>query len=106
ALVPLMWAVERESHSTFASFCLGWIFGTAFFFGTCWWPTYAPIHYAAIPWPIAYFLIFIVCAISGLFPALFTTIFAVLLRRIGSWAFRDVPFAWLLSEVFRWWLTG
>ena len=43
ALVPLMWAVEREKESTSRSFVLGWIFGTAFFFGTWCWLSYAPI---------------------------------------------------------------
>ena len=30
ALVPLMWAVEREKVSIFRSFVLGWIFGMFF----------------------------------------------------------------------------
>ncbi len=47
ALVPLMLAVEREKASVVRSFVVGWVFGTTFFFGTCWWLTYAPIHYAA-----------------------------------------------------------
>src|SRR5688572_7068379 len=61
ALVPLMWAVDRENASTVRPFVLGWIFGTLFFFGTCWWLTHAPITYARVPWPVAYGLIFIVC---------------------------------------------
>src|SRR4051812_29152253 len=106
ALVPLMWAVERQSHCVAACFTLGWIFGTTFFFGTAWWLTYAPIHYAAMPWPLAYFLIFIVCLISGLFPAVFTTMLAILLRRFGTWAFFGAPFVWVFTEFLRYWLTG
>ena len=34
ALVPLMWAVEREKASVVRSFVVGWIFGAIFFFGT------------------------------------------------------------------------
>src|SRR6187399_1509912 len=60
ALVPLMWAVELEKTSTAKSFLLGWIFGTSFFFGTCWWLTYAPIQYAGFRPVLAYFLLFIV----------------------------------------------
>ena len=37
ALVPLMWAVEREK--ALSVLLLGWLFGTVFFFGTCWWLT-------------------------------------------------------------------
>ncbi len=106
ALVPLMWAVERQSHRVSACFTLGWIFGTTFFFGTGWWLTYAPIHYAAMPWPLAYFLIFIVCLICGLFPAVFTTLLSIFIRRFGSWAFLAAPFVWVFSEFLRYWVTG
>jgi len=106
ALVPLIWAVERQKHCVAACFIVGWIFGTIFFFGTCWWLTFAPITYAGFPWPVAYFLLFIVTAITGLFPAIFTGILAVLLRRFGSRAFLAAPFVWVFTEFLRYWLTG
>ena len=106
ALVPLMWAVEREKLSTAKSFVLGWLFGTVFFFGTCWWLTFAPITYAHFPWPLAYFLMLCVCLIVGLFPAIFAGILSVLLRRFGSWAFLAAPFVWVFTEFLRYWLTG
>jgi len=106
ALVPLLFAIERQAHCVYACALLGWIFGTVLFFGTCWWLTYAPIHYAAVPWPLAYFLIFIVCVVAGLFPAIFTTILSVLLRRFGSKAFLGAPFVWVFTEFLRYWLTG
>ncbi|HEV7701282.1 MAG TPA: hypothetical protein VGO43_13705, partial [Pyrinomonadaceae bacterium] len=105
ALVPLMWAVEREGKAM-PSFMLGWLFGTAFFFGTCWWLTYAPIHYAGVPWPLAYLLIFVACLLSGLFPAIFACVLARLLQRFGSWAFLAAPFVWVFTEFARYWLTG
>ncbi len=106
ALAPLMWAVEREKESTSRSFVLGWIFGTAFFFGTCWWLTYAPITYAAFPPILAYFLLFLVCLVAGLFPAAFAGILSVLLRRFGSLAFLAAPFVWVFVEFLRYWITG
>nr|MBA3770428.1 hypothetical protein [Blastocatellia bacterium] len=106
ALVPLLWAIERQSHCVYACALLGWIFGTAFFFGTCWWLTYAPIHYAAMPWPLAYFLIFTACLGAGIFPAIFAAILAILLRRFGSWAFLAAPFVWVFSEFLRYWMIG
>jgi len=106
ALVPLMWAVEREKESTSRSFVLGWIFGTAFFFGTCWWLTYAPITYAAFPPILAYFLLFCVCLVAGLFPAMFAGILSALLRRFGSLAFLAAPFVWVFTEFLRYWITG
>lgn len=106
ALVPLMWAVERQKDSVAACFITGWIFGTAFFFGTCWWLTYAPIHYAAFPWPLAYFLMLVVSMAVGIFPALFAALLAVLIRRLGSKAFLAAPFVWVFTEFLRYWLTG
>ena len=106
ALVPLTWAVQREKASVIKSFILGWIFGTVFFFGTCWWLTYAPIHYAGFPPVLAYFLLFCVTAVTGLFPGIFTGVLSVLLRRFGSWAFIAAPFVWVFTEFLRYWVTG
>ncbi len=105
ALVPLMWAVEREGRAM-PAFMLGWLFGIACFFGTVWWLTYAPIHYAGVPWPLAYLLIFVACVLSGLFPALFTCTLSRLLQRFGTWAFLAAPFVWVFTEFARYWLTG
>jgi apolipoprotein N-acyltransferase len=106
ALVPLLMAVERQSHCVAACFVLGWLFGFVFFSGTCWWLTYAPIHYAAFPWPLAYFLLFCVTAVVGIFPGIFAAITSILLRRFGSWAFLAVPFIWVATEFARYWITG
>lgn len=106
ALVPLMWAIEREKESVVRSFVVGWIFGTTFFFGTCWWLTFAPINYAGFPPWLAYSGMVFVAVIVGLFPALFAGILAVLLRRFGSRGFLAAPFVWVFTEFLRYWLTG
>ncbi len=106
ALVPLMWAVEREKESSLRSFFLGWLFGTLFFFGTCWWLAYAPIHYASFPPLLAYSLILIVTLVVGLFPGVFAAILSLLLRRFGSWAFLIAPLVWVATEFARYWITG
>ena len=106
ALIPLLWAVEREKLSTVKSFVLGWLFGTVFFFGTCWWLTFAPITYAGFPWPLAHFLMLCVSVIVGLFPAVFAGLLSVLLRRFGSIALLAAPFGWVFSEFLRYWVTG
>lgn len=105
ALAPLLVAIEREGGVR-GSFLLGWLFGTVFFFGTCWWLTFAPITYAAFPWWLAYFLLLIVCGIAGLFPAIFAAILSFLLKRIGTWAFLAAPFVWVFTEFLRYWMTG
>src|SRR3954468_4970050 len=105
ALVPLMWAVEREAKAM-PSFMLGWLFGTAFFFGTCWWLTYAPIHYAGVPPWLAYLLIIVACTLTGLFPGLFAAILSRMLQPLGTWAFLAAPFVWVFTEFARYWPTG
>jgi apolipoprotein N-acyltransferase len=106
ALVPLLWAVEREKGSIPRALLTGWIFGTAFFFGSCWWLTYAPITYAGFPVLLAYFLFFCVAAAAGLFPAVFAGLLAFLLRRFGSVAMLAAPFVWVATEFARYWITG
>ncbi|MBK7935032.1 MAG: hypothetical protein IPK01_16475 [Acidobacteria bacterium] len=106
ALVPLMWAVEREKESVVRSFVTGWLFGAVFFFGTCWWLTFAPINYAHFPPWLAYSGMVFVALIVGVFPALFAGILSVLLRKFGSWAFLAAPFVWVFTEFLRYWVTG
>jgi apolipoprotein N-acyltransferase len=126
ALVPLLFAIERESKSSppglrkgadassagwsasgaVRSFVLGWIFGVVFFSGTCWWLTYAPIHYAGFPIMLAYFLLFCVTAVAAIFPGIFGLLLSIFLRRFGTWAFLLAPFVWVFTDFLRYWITG
>ena len=106
ALSPLFFAVTKEKDSIFASFVLGWIFGIVFFFGSCWWLTYAPITYAKFPAPLAYFLLLCATLIVGLFPAVFAALFSILLKRLGVYAIFAAPFLWTAAEFLRFWTTG
>ena len=106
ALVPLLWAVEREKDSIGRSFVLGWLFGNVFFFGTCWWLTFAPITYAGFPAPLAYFLLFCVTSVAAVFPGIFAATTAFFRRRFGPFAFLAAPFVWVFTEFLRYWLTG
>src|SRR5215204_5217962 len=106
ALVPLFFAVEREKDSIVKSFLVGWFFGIVFFFGTCWWLTFAPITYAKFPAPLAYFLLLCATLFVGLFLALFAALFSFLLKRIGDYAILSAPFIWTAIEFLRFWTTG
>ncbi|MEP7213143.1 MAG: apolipoprotein N-acyltransferase [Acidobacteriota bacterium] len=105
-LVPLLLAVEREKKSFAKAFGTGWIFGIVFFFGTCWWLTFAPITYAGFPALLAYCLLFCVTAVAGLFPGLFAGALSFLVRRLGARAFFAAPVLWASTEFLRYWLTG
>ncbi len=106
SLIPLFAAIEREKESWRKSFFTGWIFGTIFFFGTCWWLTDAPITYANFPVFLAFVLMFFVALTVGIFPAIFGALFSVLLKRFGSYAIFSAPFLWTFTEFLRYWLTG
>ncbi len=106
ALVPLFYAIERESESPVKSFVLGWIFGICFFFGSCWWLTFSLVTYAAIPSAVAYFLLLLACLIVGLFPAIFGALFSLLLKRFSGLGILSAPFLWTAIEFLRFWMTG
>ena len=106
ALVPLFYAVEREKESSVKSFVLGWIFGTAFFAGSCWWLTFSFVTYGGIPAPIAYFILFLICSMVGFFPAIFAAAFSLALRRFGNYGVLLAPFLWTAMEFLRFNLTG
>jgi len=106
ALVPLFLAIRREKQFWRKSFFLGWIFGTAFFYGTCWWLTFAPITYAKFPPVLAYILMLGVTLVAGVFPAIFGALFSILLKRFGSYAFLAAPFLWTFAEFLRFSITG
>lgn len=106
ALVPFFWAIEREKDSRVKTFFLGWLWGTVFFFGTCWWLAYAPTHYGGVPAVVSYFLVLCACLVVGIFPALFASLFSILLKRFGMWALFAAPFLWTAIEFLRFWLTG
>jgi apolipoprotein N-acyltransferase len=106
ALVPLLLAIERQKHCVSVCFTLGWIFGVVFFFGTCWWLTFAPITYAGFPPLLAYFLLFCVTAVAAIFPGIFGLVLSLFLRRFGMWSFLLAPFVWVFTEFLRYWLTG
>ena len=106
ALAPLFYAIEREKQSAAKSFVVGWIFGTCFFFGSCWWLTFAPITYAGFPVLLAYFLLLIATAFVGLFTAVFAALLSIALKRFGTYAFLSAPFIWTATEFARFWTLG
>ena len=106
ALIPLFFAVEFEKHSFARSFITAWISGTVFFFGTCWWLTYAPITYAGFSSVLAYSLLFCVTAVAGVYVGLFGGILSVFLRRFRFWGILAAPFVWTALEFLRLWTTG
>src|SRR5258707_10911203 len=56
ALVPFLLVVGRNPRP-WRCFFLGWLFGTVFFYGSCYWLTYSMIHTGGLPSWIAFILL-------------------------------------------------
>src|SRR6188474_2631615 len=63
-LVPLLLVVAVRPRP-WRAFFLGWLTGTVFFYGSCYWLTYSMIHYGGIPTALAYVLLIPVPLIVG-----------------------------------------
>jgi apolipoprotein N-acyltransferase len=105
ALAPLFLAVARRPERGRA-FLLGWISGTLFFYGSCYWLTHAMIRYGGIPGGVAYLLIIPPTVIAGLFPAICSMALARVVARWGARALFLAPLRWVTLELARLGLIG
>ncbi len=106
AFLPLLTMIASAKTNKINCFILGWIFGTTFFFGTCYWLSFAMIHYGGIPTPFAYLLVFLVTGFVGLFPAVFALGLKQLIVKFGAISILAAPFLWTATEFLRFYLTG
>ena len=104
-LAPLLVAVV-QARTTLQAFLLGWLYGTIFFYGTCWWLTYPIIHYANFSAWMAYPLLLIPIILVALFPAVFCSLFARLVQSFGPAAICVAPLIWISIEWLRYSVTG
>jgi apolipoprotein N-acyltransferase len=107
-LVPLTLAVcAPPQPRARAAFITGWLAGTLYFYGSCWWLTHSMIHYGGIPAYVAFPLLVPGALIVGLFPALWALTLARVSARWGaSRALLVSPFAWAAFEWARLYATG
>jgi apolipoprotein N-acyltransferase len=105
ALVPLFVVVARRPQS-WRCFYLGWLFGSVFFYGSCYWLTYSMIHTGGIsPW-VAFPLLLPGAVLLGIFPAVFILLLAKAIRRWGTAALFLAPLVWPALEWARLEITG
>ncbi|MDT7542257.1 MAG: apolipoprotein N-acyltransferase [Acidobacteriota bacterium] len=89
------------------AFLLGWLAGTLYFYGTCWWLTHSMIHFGGIPAWLAYPLLAPITLLVGLFPAAWCAALAHIATRRGIVASLLIaPFAWAACEWARLGVTG
>jgi apolipoprotein N-acyltransferase len=104
-LVPLLLVVTMRPRP-WRSFLLGWLTGTAFFYGSCYWLTYSMIHYGDIPTVLAYLFLIPVTLVVGLFPGIFAMVLSLAVRRWGLVALFGAPILWPALEWARLGITG
>jgi apolipoprotein N-acyltransferase len=105
ALVPLFLIVARRTRP-WRCFLLGWLFGTVFFYGSCYWLTYSMIHFGGIqPW-LAFLLLLPGAVLLGIFPGVFTLVLARLIRNWETSALLLAPLLWSALEWGRLETTG
>jgi len=105
ALVPILLIVARRPRPV-PCFCLGWLFGSVFFFGSCHWLTYSIIHFGGFsPW-LAYPMLVPGALVLGIFPGTFTAVLAQAIKRWGPAALFFSPLLWAPLEWARLSVTG
>jgi apolipoprotein N-acyltransferase len=105
SLVPLLLAIARRPSPLSALF-LGWLTGTVFFYGSCYWLTYSIINYGGLPAPVAYLMLVPGALVIGIFPGIFAMALAFMIHRRGSVALLLSPFIWVALEYARLGVTG
>lgn len=104
-LSPLIFVVAKTGKAL-TSFLLGLLWGTIFFYGTCWWLTYPMIHYGHVPRWLAYPLLLLPVAFGALFPAVACAAVARVVSRFGPAGALSAPLIWVSFEWLRYAVTG
>lgn len=99
ALVPLWLAIRDVTPAK--AFRLGWLFGTAAFLGTMFWLFIALNTFGRINAPISVVLMFLLCALLGVFLAIAIWMARWLDVRGSLPAATALPFAWAAAEYCR-----
>jgi apolipoprotein N-acyltransferase len=105
ALVPLFIAIARKPRP-WSPFFLGWLFGSVFFYGSCYWLTYSMIHFGGLPRALAFVLLLPGAIVMGIFPAIFAAVVARAIRKWGMTALLIAPLLWPALEWARLETTG
>jgi apolipoprotein N-acyltransferase len=103
--VPLLLIVARRPEP-WPAFFAGWLFGSVFFYGSCYWLTYSMIHFGGLPSAVAYAMLVPGAILLGLFPATFALLLARAIWKGGLAAIFFAPFAWAALEWARLEITG
>ncbi|HYJ86936.1 MAG TPA: apolipoprotein N-acyltransferase [Pyrinomonadaceae bacterium] len=103
--VPVFLLVARR-RASWQSFFFGWLFGSVFFYGTCYWLTYSMINFGGFAAWQAFAMLIPGAIVLGIFPALFAMVLASSIRKWGTAALLLAPIIWAAMEWARLGITG
>jgi apolipoprotein N-acyltransferase len=104
-LAPLVFVIARARRALTACL-LGMLWGTVFFYGTCWWLTYPMIHYGHVSAWLAYPLLLLPVVLVSLFPGLACAAISRTISRFGDAAIFAAPLIWVAFDWLRYVTTG
>ena len=105
ALVPLLVLIARKPMPGRA-FLTGWLAGTVFFYGSCYWLTFSMINYGGLSRWVAYPLLLPGALVMGLFVGVFALVLARGIRKWGVQLLLVAPLVWSALEWLRLSFTG
>ena len=94
-LLSLWGRTQKEAFRT------GYAFGVTYFFGTLYW-IYHSIHvFGGMPLVASFAVVFLLCLYLGLYPAVFSYLFLVIIRKTKLPALLIAPVLWVVLEFLR-----
>src|SRR5215469_9291087 len=112
ALLPLLWAIlsndkQEKPISAFQGTALGYLCGTIWYLGNCYWIYQTMYLYGGLEKPVAAGILVLFCLYLGLYHLLFAALVAAFRSRFGRQiALMLSPFAWVAVELARARITG
>ncbi|MEW5974657.1 MAG: apolipoprotein N-acyltransferase [Acidobacteriota bacterium] len=100
SLVPFLLSLHGEQRAR-RSLLYGFIAGSIFFLGSCYWIAIVLKKYGDLSWPTALLLLIVLTAFLSFFFALFGLVFSYLSNRFPRGCFLLAPFVWVGTEYLR-----
>lgn len=99
AMVPLLIFLYDKDNWT--AFKAGFFAGIVYFFGTTYWIYHSMNQYGSIPLIPSLFIVLILCAYLGLYPAIFSLLYARYIRKTDFPVLFIAPILWTTLEFVR-----
>ncbi|MHB8881090.1 MAG: apolipoprotein N-acyltransferase [Thermodesulfovibrionales bacterium] len=105
ALLPLLFSLREKTPKE--AFRTGYVFGIVYFFGTLYWVYHSITVFGGISLAASFGVVLLLCLYLGLYPAIFSWLFVLIMKKTKLPALLIVPVIWVVLEFIRsYLLTG